>query len=894
MNSERPARIDYSKRGGVMIMTAAAAILIFGMAALVTDAGWWYYNRARLQTAINAGWKAGFDRMKEIQSQSNLPLTQDQKDLVTSRVIEVAMLNGYTAEEAQSIIVEFGPHMSLDVRSSQPVGMFFARLVDDTLQPRVAAARFGSEFDGLSIVPLAIPHGVVKDLSKGYYFWHKFENGQEFQAGEEYILKLGSGEGLPPDVDKKILVPMDVGDQPSDDAYCLAYGAAYWCLQIDANDSAFAPVEWLLGYRGGAFFLPHALEVINKLVEYGVNYEVIEGIDNINDIYKTVGNNVMEIIQRPRILVYSSSPTPDPVELVLRQAKIPYGAYSLPKAVYPGGWGRNEEFAAANCISVFDEAILSGELGKYHWLHLHHEDFTGFNGGCSNYDDTCKNFYDRGHLGFRGTEDARLACKNRMCSYCASKFDHVSGFFDLNTYSPLNSGVNNPYNCKNVYRRCAERQTASGNWWREDPSIVMCGSGYMPQCTEYQALRDTATNFGFTDDPDSFPKPQLRINTSSPLSTINPADPAWFINANRTQKMRFQLVNIIKRHVEAGGFLFAQCFAPETFELALWQSAIHDGETVSKAEDACLAFKSFELRGVPKRHSPVYFSTINNITGSSFALQKPNDPRCQCHGVKPDTGSGHTRAFYKTKLKAQITALGEEAGYVKYISGAHGLGIFTFLGGHYHNNVQAKRLVLDNVLFGATSEKELSEGGAVTYTGKVKCNYGPIDPDNVSGGGANDYRDRLKYGFNAPLQINDRVNTEGGNMVGPTNEGVEYRVFGEGETPPSRFVIIPITDIGPEVPINNQQNVDAETIHDLQGQDNSGGVYTPSQYDFGSSVRIIGFAMFELIHPTEYQRDGGDILEGDNGDLGPYQSGQMRGKFVKYVINPYEVQDQLN
>ncbi|MDN5278723.1 MAG: hypothetical protein PWR01_2688, partial [Clostridiales bacterium] len=53
------------KRGGVLAMTVFAAVFLVGITALVTDVGLLYYNQARLQTAVNAGWKAGFDRMMQ-------------------------------------------------------------------------------------------------------------------------------------------------------------------------------------------------------------------------------------------------------------------------------------------------------------------------------------------------------------------------------------------------------------------------------------------------------------------------------------------------------------------------------------------------------------------------------------------------------------------------------------------------------------------------------------------------------------------------------------------------------------------------------------------------------------------------------------------------------------
>ncbi|MDD2999057.1 MAG: hypothetical protein PHV05_08365, partial [Candidatus Riflebacteria bacterium] len=160
-------------------------------------------------------------------------------------------------------------------------------------------------------------------------------------------------------------------------------------------------------------------------------------------------------------------------------------------------------------------------------------------------------------------------------------------------------------------------------------------------------------------------------------------------------------------------------------------------------------------------------------------------------------------------------------------------------------------------------------------------------------GGANDYRDRFMYGFNGPIEINDRLIAEHGNMRGPTDQAVDFSVYGDETASPSRRVIVPITDVGPEIAINNPQNADALTVYDMQGNDHPDGAYkagiNPPAYPFGAAVRIIGFAEFEILDPDEYTRDEGEYLSGDAGCLGPYQPGQVRGRFIRYIINPAEV-----
>jgi hypothetical protein len=343
--------------------------------------------------------------------------------------------------------------------------------------------------------------------------------------------------------------------------------------------------------------------------------------------------------------------------------------------------------------------------------------------------------------------------------------------------------------------------------------------------------------------------------------------------------------------------LFAQCFAPETFDLSLWQYGIYQGMSPDQAYENCVAFTDFHYKTFPRKSGRTWYSTINTKEGGGyFNLTDNLDPRCQNHssGYSCDTGQGHTASFVKSQIKDDVTILGYQQGtgnnWVKYLKGSVGNGDFTFLGGHYHHNTEAKRLVLNNILLGSLVEKNLDPGGT-TVTGKQKSNYGPVDPDNINGGGANDYRDRFMHGFNQPMQINDRIMPLSGNQRGPTDQAVDFRLNGDNNFMPNQIVIVPITDVPPEVPTNNSHNVDAQTIYDLQGQDHPNGVYDPAQYGFGSSVRIVGFALFELIDPSEYTRDGSDIQPGDAGDLGPYQPGQVRGKFIKYIVKPGDVQN---
>lgn len=899
------------RAGSVLAITAAAAVVFVGMLAVVVDVGYVYFSQAKLQTAVNAGWKAGYDKMMDIQSTSR-KFDASDKAAVVLHIKEVMKVNGFTDEQLANIEIDIPNMNSLHVRSNQQVGMFFAK-VFSIEKTNISASR-GINDAGAGIIPLGIPHGVTKDFSKNMYSCSMFTEGQGFTLDKEYILKLGSGGGnstVEPGQDdlQMILVPMDAGSQSST-GFLRAYGAAFWCLRIeDGADIGFVPVYWLLGYRGGSFLLPYHADVLKKLNSLSVNYSIITGSDNIQAIFDQVNPNVLELVDRPRIAVYSSQDGTDPVEDVLRAAQIPYGEYSL-----PSGWGRNDVYKATSNDHIYDHEILNGVLDNYHWVHLHHEDFTGFNGGCGDYGKNCEEFLTTGRLGSTNTSTNRSNVKNRMCSYCSQYYDSNYGFnFARDTYS--NTAKKNVWknnydgvvaNCKFKNTRCAERKGVGGTFWRNDASVTMCGSNDYPQCREYQRLIDIANANGFTSDAGSEPKPQTFVSTgdNGPGMAVNQA--GWFDKANKVQKMKFEVARKIRNHVEVGGFLFAQCFAPETLDIALWQAGIHDGRDPVEAFSECFAFTGFEYRRFPLKSGPSYYSTINVLIPSNtsvpFSLLAPLDARCQNHGQWPDTGTGHTSVFSHSCINHgdNCTVLGNRRNYAnqaKYLKGKREKGEFTFLGGHWHHNTESKRLVLNNILLGSLVEKTVN--GEVTppeVVGKNKNNYGPLDPDNSLSGGANDYRDRFKFGVNIPIEVNDRLVTESGNMRGPTDEAVGFRINGDADFTPNRRIIVPITDIGPEIGVNNPKNAGIDTIYDLQGQDHPNGVYKPEQYDFGSSVRVIGFAEFEVLDPSEYTRDEKDGLtyeSGDAGDLGPYQPGQVRGKFIRYIVNPFEIQELL-
>lgn len=144
-----------------------------------------------------------------------------------------------------------------------------------------------------------------------------------------------------------MLIPMD----ETQANHIKAYGVAFHCLTRGIK------VEWLLNYRAGSFLANVYPEIIDSCDVRGVTYEIIDA-GKEEEIRATIEQENMEAVileKAPRIAIYvppTNDPWDDAVTLVLNYAQIAYE-------------------------KLWDEEVLRGDLDKYDWLHLHHEDFTG-------------------------------------------------------------------------------------------------------------------------------------------------------------------------------------------------------------------------------------------------------------------------------------------------------------------------------------------------------------------------------------------------------------------------------------------------------------------------------------------------------------------------------------
>lgn len=132
-----------------------------------------------------------------------------------------------------------------------------------------------------------------------------------------------------------------------------AYGITF--NELKSGETA----DWLLNYRGGSFFLNYSEELAMKCRIKGVSFERVSVAQAV-EIYSLVQSDeqnmeVVRLEKAPDIAVFVPEgylPWDDAVTLVLDYAEVEFD-------------------------KIWLEEILRGDLKKYDWLHLHHEDFTG-------------------------------------------------------------------------------------------------------------------------------------------------------------------------------------------------------------------------------------------------------------------------------------------------------------------------------------------------------------------------------------------------------------------------------------------------------------------------------------------------------------------------------------
>ncbi|NTW31731.1 MAG: asparagine synthetase B [Bacteroidetes bacterium] len=216
----------------------------------------------------------------------------------------------------------------------------------------------------------------------------------------------------------------------------------------------------------------------------------------------------------------------------------------------------------------------------------------------------------------------------------------------------------------------------------------------------------------------------------------------------KVSEMKLAVAKKIRDFVTGGGYLFAMCSAPDSYDVALAADgediceSMFDGDPMDQNAqsklnyDNCFAFKNFKIVTNPYEYeiSSIDVTQTRKVLAANdffslFDFSAKWDPvptmLCQDHENVLKGFMGQTTAFNKEQIKSNVLILGENkaAGEARYIHGEYGKGTWTFLSGHdpedYNHmvgdpktdlnlfpNSPGYRLILNNVLFPAAKKKK--------------------------------------------------------------------------------------------------------------------------------------------------------------------------------------------
>ena len=236
----------------------------------------------------------------------------------------------------------------------------------------------------------------------------------------------------------------------------------------------------------------------------------------------------------------------------------------------------------------------------------------------------------------------------------------------------------------------------------------------------------------------------------------------WYINDVKQQEataqklgfakvsqLKLAVVKKIRDFVSGGGYMFAMCSAPDSFDVALAADGVDicdvpfDGDPMEPNAQSKLnyentfAFHNFKISTNPTEYEisdidvnpAIHQANKNSDFFTLFDFSAKWDPvptmLCQNHYQVIRGFMGQTTAFRRDKVKPNVLILGETKAFdeVRYLHGSYGKGTFTFLGGHdpedyqhfvgdppteldLHPNSEGYRLILNNVLFPAAKKEK--------------------------------------------------------------------------------------------------------------------------------------------------------------------------------------------
>lgn len=219
---------------------------------------------------------------------------------------------------------------------------------------------------------------------------------------------------------------------------------------------------------------------------------------------------------------------------------------------------------------------------------------------------------------------------------------------------------------------------------------------------------------------------------------------------SKVSQMKLAVSNKIREFVAGGGYLFAMCSAPDSYDVALAAEHVDicdvmfdhdpmDPDAQNKLDfHNCFAFENFLLVTNPYQYE---ISTIDVTETRPRTINKNNDfftlfdfsakwdpvpsMLCQNHESIIKGFMGQTTAFNKDYVKSNVVVLGETKSLneARYIHGDIGKGTWTYLGGHDPEDYQhlvgdpptdlnlfpnspGYRLILNNVLFPAAKKEK--------------------------------------------------------------------------------------------------------------------------------------------------------------------------------------------
>lgn len=217
---------------------------------------------------------------------------------------------------------------------------------------------------------------------------------------------------------------------------------------------------------------------------------------------------------------------------------------------------------------------------------------------------------------------------------------------------------------------------------------------------------------------------------------------------NKVSQLKLAVAKKIRDYVAGGGYLFAMCSAPDSYDVALAAEGVDichpmfDGDPIDPDANKkldynrCFAFTNFTVSMNPAEYEissidvyPARPVSQNNDLFVLFEFSAKWDPvptmLCQNHEKIIHAFMGQTTAFEKKYVKPSVLIMGENKALneVRYIHGEHGNGTWTFYSGHdpedyqhfvgdpptdldLHPNSPGYRLILNNVLFPAAKKKK--------------------------------------------------------------------------------------------------------------------------------------------------------------------------------------------